>query len=117
MDFNQHCLLEEEYYHHFQSLHNGLTFFKSLQQDSEESRLKINTLLYRPHDAPSTWSDFQQACKVFLNNNMELQVSSSPVTHSCGPLICGGSISIELVLLITWICLVALLVLSSQMQV
>ena len=28
-----------------------------MQQDNEESRLKINTLLYRPHDAPSTWSD------------------------------------------------------------
>ena len=60
MDFNRHRELEEDYYCHFQSIHNGLSFFKSLQQDSEESRLKINTLLYRPHDAPSTWTDLFQ---------------------------------------------------------
>jgi hypothetical protein len=28
-----------------------------LQQDGEETRLKIITLLHRPHDAPSTWTD------------------------------------------------------------
>jgi hypothetical protein len=60
MDFNQQRQLEEEYYHYFQSLQNGLSFFKSLQQDSEETRIKINTLLYRPLDAPSTWTDLFQ---------------------------------------------------------
>ena len=60
MAFNRHRQLEEDYYRHFQSIHDGLSFFKSLQQDNEESRLKINTLLYRPHDAPSTWIDLFQ---------------------------------------------------------
>jgi hypothetical protein len=66
MDFNQHHQLEEDYYCHFQSLNNGLAFFKSLHQDSEESRLTINTPLYHPYDAPSTWSDLFQLC-VFPN--------------------------------------------------
>jgi hypothetical protein len=58
MDFNQQRHMEDEYYCHFQSLHQqGITFFKALQQDGEETHLKINTLLYRPHDAPSTWTD------------------------------------------------------------
>jgi hypothetical protein len=57
MDFNLQCQMEDEYYCHFQSLHQGITFFKALQEDGEETCLKINTLLYRPHDALSTWTD------------------------------------------------------------
>jgi hypothetical protein len=57
MDFNQQRQMEEEYYRQFKSLHQGIAFFKALQQDSQETRLKINTLLYRPNDAPSTWTD------------------------------------------------------------
>jgi hypothetical protein len=33
-----------------------------LHQDGEETRLKINSLLYRPHDALSTWTELFRLC-------------------------------------------------------
>jgi hypothetical protein len=78
--------MEDEYYHHFQSLHQGITFFKALHQDGEETRLKINSLLYCPHDALYTWTDlFRLPIFPYFPKQLDLFGHGESIAHVENP--------------------------------